>query len=145
MNKRDVNTFAEKKSYIKKTDNTIRCKITRQKKLSTDPLQHVWEYNRSIYSVVKARKSIHTKESNEDKEKKLAGNCDGWLTWKEKWTIFESKLLSREELKRIGDNCQQTLKMKKNWSWTIEEIKGRTLDIEHYQINGYKATPTVYW
>lgn len=72
MNKRDVNTFAEKKSYIKKTDNTIRCKITRQKKLSTDPLQHLWEYNRSIYSVVKARKSIHTKESNEDKEKKTS-------------------------------------------------------------------------
>ena len=54
MNKRDVNTFVKKKSYIKKVD-IDRLQYAAKSLIKTspliDPLQYLWEYNCSIYSL----------------------------------------------------------------------------------------------
>ena len=129
MNKRDINTFVKKKSYIKKIDKDrlqYGAKLLIKTSPLIDPLQCLWEYNCSIFSVVKTWKSIHTKERNEDKERKTSGK-PRWMINMERNMNNLRKHISRicEELKRMRDNCELTPKMKKNRSWMIKEIKGR--------------------
>ena len=129
MNKRDANTFVKKKSYIKKID-IDRLQYAAKSLIKTspliDPLQYLWEYNCSIYSVVKAWKSIHTKERNEDKERKTSGKLRLMINMERKINNLRKHISQIcEELKRICDNCELMPKMKKNRFWMIKEIKGR--------------------
>ena len=126
MNKRDVNTFVKKNTFIKKTDIDrlqYAAKSLIQKSPLTDPLQYLWEYNCSIYSVVKAWKSMHTKVRNEDKERKTSGKPRWMINMEGKMNNLRKQISQIcEELKRIRDNRQLTSKMKKNRSWMIKEI-----------------------
>ena len=82
MNKRDVNTFVKKTTYMNKAD-VDRLQYVGRSHIKTspfiEPIQYLWEYNCSIYSVVKAWKLIQTKEKNVDKERKTSGK-PRWMT-----------------------------------------------------------------
>ena len=129
MDKRDVNTFFKNTAFIKKIDidrlqYVAKTLITA--KPSIDPLQYLWEYNCTIYSVVKAWKLTNAKKRNEDKQQKFDGKPRWMIRIEGKMNTLRKQVSQIcEELKRVRENRHLTPKMKKNRSWMITEIKGR--------------------
>ena len=129
MQKRDVNTFVKKNNYIKKKDlDRLQHSAKSLIKASPadNPLQYFWEYNCAIYSVVKAWKSIHSKEKNANKERKNGGK-PRWMANLERKMNYLRKQISQicEEIKRLRVNRKLTPRMKKNRSWMAKETKGK--------------------